>query len=580
MANCPNLHPGTPTVAQSQTALELSWINIFDYYTGGDPTTWIQQCINLAKQMQIPLYFPPTSGGIPAPYAITGGLSISGAGCHLFGPVAQSSFAQAGGPDYDVTGSTRAMIWTTGLDYDMMCIDVDHDVNVLIENIDFCVVPVEESPPTGNACLHIYNNGAQIDNATLYGPMNGVHAEDASGVRLRNVTIIPYASEVTGRYGVLCSSDPGDHSSPGPVDLQNFVLDQTQQPFTGPPGLSAILHTVDGVVAQSNYASLTFDTCTIIAADNGFATISGSTGGVTFYSLLNSEAYNCNVGVNLEDLGFGVVENCRVTVDNSANAPSASPLYGVVATTGVQGALVLRNNVIAGNGSSAMVGIALEGPAPIAVLGGAIVNCGPQSPGISGDGLFIEAPAGAQYTVGGIVISGCADAGLHFGEDQLGSAVVANLLLADNVNGATSQGAGVLIDELGGVPSGIVIVDCVFAGNSVDVLNANSAVSTTAEPLPIKLANNTGYNPTGPLSGVPSPSAGVPFVNNTGVDQSVYLGAAGISPLTGVGISNISPTGSTTGGIDPVLSTYIVAAGASITLSGTGAPSSWTWIGN
>jgi hypothetical protein len=166
---------------------------------------------------------------------------------------------------------------------------------------------------------------------------------------------------------------------------------------------------------------------------------------------------------------------------------------------------------------------------------------------------------------------------VHVGAEHEGTALITNLALQDNES-------AVLIEALTGDPSeiGITIVDCWIADNAVGISNQNAAVTTGASPLAIKLANNTGYNPTGPVSGVPQLVRGVVYVNNTGVDQSVYLGAPspGTAPDGPVAITNPLNNTPTTGVLDGSLSTFIVPAGATIALEGIGPISGWSWVGN
>jgi hypothetical protein len=572
---CTPEHGGAVTGPQSAIAQELGWLNVFDYYGEySDATKWLQESIHSAHLSGLPLYFPPTSGGVQAPYCITGTLVVTGS-CHLFGQPAQSSFAQGGPSDYPVTGTTRAMIWTENSDFDMLCVDLG--ANALMENIDFCVLPLHSAETTASV-MSVFGKDWRVKNSVMYGPMNGANCQGASSFELDHVTIIPFANETTGRFGLLCT-EPGG-TGPGPVTMLDCVIDQTQYPFSNPGG-GPVLHTVDGIVVQANFASLTFQRCSIKGANNGFLTEPGTTGDVDFYFVMDSETFNCNLGINLQKLNFGAVHNCFISVDGSTGAPSAPS--GIVVSSNVAGEVVLRNNIVVGNGAAPMIGMALEGPAAIVAAGGAILNCGEaNSSSNPGDGIFIEGPAGGQYALGGIIVSGASYSGIHFGGEHVGTAVVANLALEGSINSSTHSGAGVAIDALSSAPSGITIVDCLIVDNDVAVANANAAVTTGVAALALKLANNTGYNPVGPFSGTPALTAGVEYVNNTGVDQSVYLtlDSLGVPPSGVVQISNPLSSAPTTGSVLGTLSTLIVPAGASITFEGAGPPSGWFWIGN
>jgi len=114
----------------------------------------------------------------------------------------------------------------------------------------------------------------------------------------------------------------------------------------------------------------------------------------------------------------------------------------------------------------------------------------------------------------------------------------------------------------------------IVSANNLTVINDNLAVTTGTAALPIKLSNNTGYNPLG-LTSAPPPVTGVAYTNNTGVDQYVYLkGKAG-----GVSVDRASST-TPPASVGATLSVYLVSAGGAISISGAPTPSGWTWLGN
>lgn len=576
---------GYPRGPASPTATGLGVLNVFDYYdefSDGTPTEWIQKCVNLAINQQLPLYFPASSGSVQAPYYLTGKIIVDGA-CHLLGPPAESSFSQGPAPPYPVTESGRAMFWTDDPTLEMVC--VVFTGNVIIENIDFCVVPSSSPTTGGGRAVHVRGGSGpnKILNSVMYGPWTGVYVDAGGGLEIDNVTVIPYATTSgSGQYGFMTDGTlSGDAND---TQLTNCIVDQSQYPFSGPPG-SATPHTVDAFVSQNSYATTIFKHCSAIAADTGFLaqTVPPGTGNVSFFQVLDSQAYNCNTSVELGTVSICVVEGGTFTTDTSSGTqPNATQIFGISvppSTTG--GAITLRNNIIIGNGTTPMVGLDLQSGSTVAVAGGAILGCGPQAAGAVGDGISIcGTTSGSQFTIGGIVVSGSSRAGLHIGAGHLGAANVTALTLAGNVNAASSSSAGILIDALTGSAPGIVtIADCVIIGNNVQVSNGNVAV-TTGAVLPMKLANNAGYNPAGPPTvTIPAPVMGVTYANNTGVDEFVYLLGTSASTTGSVSLDGTAPP--VTQPVGPTQSMYVVPAGSTIELQlGNPAPTGWIWVGN
>jgi len=70
------------------------------------------------------------------------------------------------------------------------------------------------------------------------------------------------------------------------------------------------------------------------------------------------------------------------------------------------------------------------------------------------------------------------------------------------------------------------------------------------------------------------PASGVTYVNNTGVEQSVYLEGT----VSGVVLNSGVQSPHRTGAVGTTESVYIVPAGGAIRFAA--APSAWTWIGN
>jgi len=280
--------------------------------------------------------------------------------------------------------------------------------------------------------------------------------------------------------------------------------------------------------------------------------------------------------VLMESLGVAYVKASQFIVDTSGTEPTGV-LTGIAIPSAVAtGSVTLTNNMIVGNASSSMVGLSIESAARVVAAGGAILGCGPQAGGGSGDGIFVlGATAGASvFSLAAVAVSGCAQAGLHIGAGDRGVAAFTSLLLIDNTN-AASSGAGVRIDSLpGSNPGTIALVGSIITGNNVAVANANSAVTTGIGALPMVLANNIGYNPLGLMSGSsapPTPVAGKKFTNNTGVDQYVYMKSLPGGVTIGGTVAS--------SGVGSTMSVYCVPAGATIEITGA-APSSWTWFGN
>ena len=431
MATCTPPFTGlVPASGQSLVSQSLGWYNITDFAAGfatghtTDVTKWVQESINLAQNDQMTLYFPPR------PYLISSGLVIS-APCTLIGIDSGTGFKQnAGG---DVTGCGSATFVTRDNRIEMLCITSN---DVVVENFDFVTIPDTHTNPNGRA-IHLYEvERVRISNVTAYGPWDGVLIDSSSDITLEDITVIPFSDTTSGRYGFKADGATLSGQA-GTANLLRCTVDQTQYPFND--GGSPTYHTVDGFVADNGYQGFTCTLCSVLGAAHGF--VSQMSSGAAYddvndFRILASKAYNCNVGILLTEGQAAIVEDCYVPLDLSASAPTATPVIGIdLASTYSGGPVTMSNNVIAGNASASMIGISLVGGTQASVCGGAITQCGPNTLGSSnGYGISFAAPLGSSYTIDGVVIRGCSQAGLHVATHTRVRQPLAHINVVQNTN--------------------------------------------------------------------------------------------------------------------------------------------------
>lgn len=532
LATCTRITLTTPTGSSSTISQAIGWTNVKDFGAKGsgkstdDDTMVVQQCINLAQMTRGVVYFPPGAYFISAPLVVT-------SPCTLLGINNQSGFTVTGGQV--VPGGFSALAPIPGIE--ALCITNTNDV--IVENLNVIVVP----PTTAGSGIHVQASlRVSIRNLALLGVWNGIDVDGSGDVTVEGVRIVPANVATSGRFGVRAQSGAG------PTTLITCVVDQTQNLF-GDPSLN--LHTVDAFVIQLGYQTMTLNSCAAIAALHGFLSQNAGGAAPNFFQILGCRTYNCQVGIGLLDGQVAFVDATELIFDSTSTGPSATA-YGLqVSSAYSEGPVVLTNVIVNGNSFNGAVGMDIEGGTLVVVNGGSVLNIG-------GDGIAVSSVANSAFAVNGLAATGITMSAVHVLAAHAGNLTLTGLAV-------TASNIGVTVDA---AATGAVLVDgCAFAnltGQSIN--NPGGAIGPNLVPAKRRFVNNVGYNPAGVVFNPPVTSLTV--INNSGVDQFVYLHGGAISIVKVNGVTLAGPS-----------DTVLVPASGSLQIVATGT-AHWTWFGN